>query len=153
MLLMITLAASLSACSNDAPPYFGTLEEWQRDSAIVDSISRGVQTDSLYHAYRAALSASDLQQAHQKIVCFELELRRRHGNYPALLAIDRMKDTVWNGIDPSLVRAHDERAPAAMSMRGDSETCGWPESLKARNDRLPEAVGNVDPRHRPRDLR
>lgn len=43
-------------------------------------------------------------------------------------------------------------AAAAMAMRGDPETCGWPESLRARNDRSPEAVGNDDPRHRPRGL-
>lgn len=64
-----------------------------------------------------------------------------------------MKHTAWKGIDPPLVWAHDEQAPAVLSVRADSETSGWPDSLGMRNDTLPDTARNFDPRRRPAGLR
>lgn len=146
----LVLAFVLACDEPQRPPsYPGTVAEWQRDSALVDSLSRLVRTDTLYHAYHASLDAKDLQAAHQQLTCMREELHLRHGLYPAQLAIERMEDTVWTRADLSRVRAHNARLPAAMVL-SLNEACGFPDSLWAASDSLPPAVRLVDPRHRPR---
>ena len=146
---MVALIAACATACSEAPSYYpGTRAEWQQDAALVDSLSYLVPTDSLYRAYHASLEARDLQAAHQEIACIEIELRLRHGTYPAVLAIDRMKDTLWAEADQPRVLAHDQRLPPAMEM--GSTQCGFPDSLWAAKRALPWALNHVDPRHRPR---
>jgi len=142
---------AITGCGEEPPYYDGTVAEWQRDSAMVDSLSRLVPTDSLYAAWRAVLVAQDLQAAHQRIACNATELRLRYGTHPAALAIERMEDTLWRGVDPELIRAHDARVPKAMELSVD-EACGFPGHLWLQNS-MPEAANRVDPRRRPGNLR
>lgn len=151
-LYLVLISAAATVNCHEAPPlYYGTVAEWQRDSAFVDSLSHRVPTDSLYTAWHAALVAEDLQAAHQRITCIHVELGLRHGTYPTELAIERMNDTLWKGVDPELIRAHNARAPAAMDLSVD-EACGFPSHLWLR-DSVPEVANQVDPRRRPSNLR
>ncbi len=149
LLFVLVLVAG---CGGDVPLYHGTLAEWQRDSAVVDSLARLVPTDPLYHAYHGALTASDLNAAHQLIACFHVGLASRHGSYPASIATQRMRDTLWKGVAPSLIAEHDARVPAAMDLAMDGEECADAESVLGPVRKYDPVADAVDPRHRPRGL-
>jgi len=146
--LMATVIA-MTACHESSPGFYpGTLAEWQRDSAVVDSLSHRAPTDSLYAAYRFLLVAGDQEEAHRRILRMLSELHGRYGTYPAEIAIDRMKDTLWTPSDMELLMAREELPPGGMVV--SEEACRHPRDLWAGSDSLPPAVHTVDPRHRPR---
>lgn len=141
---LLVSAFVLVAC--DQPPsYYGTEEEWRRDSATVDSLSRLVNTDSLFLAYRQSLTDTNYQAAHQQIKCLRSRLLLQHGTYPSGLAIDRMMDTLWRGVDPQIIADHDARVPAALFVGIDSARCGTPSAMWKHWKSLPPIVERVDP--------
>jgi hypothetical protein len=72
------------------------LAEWQRDSSVLDSMTRSVRTDSLYRLYRHAVEPSGVSLAvFQEAWCEELQLSKRYGVVPARRAAQRMRDTVY----------------------------------------------------------
>jgi len=72
------------------------LGEWQRDSAVLDSMTRLVRTDSLFQLYRRATEPSGVTLAvFQEAWCEELQLSKRYGVVPARRAAQRMRDTVY----------------------------------------------------------
>lgn len=147
------LLGIVSACKAQAPTYEGTLADWQRDSATVDSLARLVPTNPLYHAYRKSLSSSDLQAAHQLIACFQFGLISRYGSFATSVAIERMKDTVWKGIEPGLIADHDARIPQMMDLAMDGEECAEADSVLGPIRGYDPIADRVHPYRRPRRLR
>lgn len=66
---------------------------------VIDSVSRTIDTDSLYHVYHSMLSMPHPEAALPLLGCVEELLIWRHGMYPADRAIARMRDTLWRGLD------------------------------------------------------
>lgn len=150
-LLGLAACLGLSACDRMSSTYYeGTVADWQRDSAIVDSVSRLIPTDKVYDAYRNLPFATDLRAAQQDRYCLELELEFRYGRFPARLAIQRMKDTLWRPADSAQSRAYQERARLAVPLTTE---CGFPKALLLSSDTMPPAVNRVYPLERPSRFR
>jgi hypothetical protein len=90
--------------TRDSATYAATLNKWLRDSAVIDSLSRLVNTDSLYRLYRRMLvPTTDSGAVLNAIACEGERLGVRHGSLPSRDAIDRMLDTLWQGLDPKRI--------------------------------------------------
>lgn len=117
--LTLTLVAAASAQGTGARPL--TLEQqmqwaqdsakfvtdsakWVRDSLVRDSISRTVNTDSMFHDYHRMLDASDPIAILSRIECEPRELAWRYGAIPGLDAVHRMHDTVFKHDDAEKVK-------------------------------------------------
>ena len=79
--------------------YQVALQEWLRDSAVLDSMTRQANTDNLYQLYRQALSPQGVTLGLMSAVaCEELRLGIRYGAVPSDRAINAMLDTVYRDI-------------------------------------------------------
>jgi hypothetical protein len=101
------------------------LAEWLRDSTVLDSVTRTVPTDSLYHIFRTALGPKGTTSEHiRQMVCEQVRLGIRYGHVPAARAFDRMLDTVYN--DRNVPDAYGEfmyRAPKVSAVdTGDCQS-------------------------------
>jgi hypothetical protein len=77
--------------------YRAHLAKWQRDSAVLDSLTRLVRTDSLYALYRAALGpARASPKLIEAIACEWVRLSRLYGQIPSRRAEMRVLDTVYS---------------------------------------------------------
>lgn len=96
-----SVAALFALVSCGPPePLPGELKpEWQailrHDSLVIDSLSRLVNTDSLYRLNHALITATDIPGLLQAAACEQSRLVRRHGVRPLELALRRMEDTLW----------------------------------------------------------
>jgi hypothetical protein len=106
--------------------YEKALGAWRRDSAVVDSVSRTVDTDSLYRLYRALLTADDPAVAYEEIACEAWRIERRYHERPANAAVRRMLDTVWRSGDADALRELNGRFPAPKQVRIEHSVCGYP---------------------------
>src|SRR5688572_26568977 len=70
--------------------YVAELGKWKRDSAIIDSLSRLIPSDSLLRLRRAALSAGTDRPYRQAMLCEYMRWTSRHGSRPAEMAFDRL---------------------------------------------------------------
>jgi len=68
--------------------------KWVRDSIVRDSISRTINTDSLYRTWRRMLHAPDPVPLMGLIYCEGARLAWRYGTIPSLAASERMEDTL-----------------------------------------------------------
>jgi len=112
------------APSNADTSYQVALKQFLRDSTVIDSLSRLVPTDSLYHLYRAVLVASDPTIVMQQIKCEEFSLRWHYGSLPARDAIARMRDSVYKRNEQELVKRVEERFPEAGMFIVSPKDCG-----------------------------
>ena len=119
----------------------------------MDSLSRLVPTDGLYQAYRKSLTETDLQSAHQLISCFQFGLMERYGAYTTMIAIEWMKDTLWKGIDPASIRAHDARAPQVMDLAMGGVECAAADSILGPVRGYDPVADSVHPYRRPMRLK
>jgi hypothetical protein len=78
------------------------VREQQRRIAAFDSVVRLVNTDSLYYAWQAMLTAPDIKTAYARMACIGDHLSYTYAA-AADRPIDRMNDTLWRHADPSLV--------------------------------------------------
>lgn len=102
--VVVLLAAVFGAgCDEMRTPPSPELAKWLRDSAVVDSLSRFVNTDSLYHTYHRLLTSEDARVVLPAAACQRWRLRKRHGFGPATMAIERMFDTLWTPADSQLL--------------------------------------------------
>jgi hypothetical protein len=106
--------------------YKKALAVWRRDSAVVDSVSRTIDTDSLYRLHRALLTAQDPAAAHQEIACEAWRIKRRYHELPASAAVRRMLDTVWNAGDADALRALKARFAEPAKVSVGHWVCGYP---------------------------
>ena len=88
-------AASALSASEDSD-YAAKLKKYLRDSAVLDSLTNVVRTDSLYKLYRLALEPHRVDvKLVAAVWCEELRLTLIHGPVPEKRAVDRMLDTVY----------------------------------------------------------
>src|SRR3954464_354859 len=102
--IVLLLSATASGCQSprkltpdeqakwtrDSAEYSVNLVRWMRDSALMDSISRTINTDSLYRLFHAALRPQPMVPIVRAITCERNRLGARHGSIPARAAISRM---------------------------------------------------------------
>jgi hypothetical protein len=103
--------------------------KWVRDSVVIDSISRTINTDSLYHLYRAQLRAENPVPLEAAINCERTRIHWVYGSNAAKDAIDRMIDTVYGKSDEAAGRRVSARlgsmTPAEMiSVAPGQRVCG-----------------------------
>ena len=76
--------------------YRVALVKYERNSSTLDSLTRLVNTDSLYRLYRAALEPNKATvELVQRVSCEEAHVSIRYGVVPAERATKRMRDTVY----------------------------------------------------------
>lgn len=97
--LSIAIIAVLSACQSrraedDRSPamrlYLAQLADWKRDSSIIDSLSRLIDTDSLLRLRRAVLRAGTDLPYRQAMMCEYSRWTWQHGHRPAEKASERI---------------------------------------------------------------
>lgn len=106
--------------------YKARLAQWLRDSVVLDSMSRLVNTDSLYKLYRRALEPPGVTLALMtEASCEEVRLNIGFGPIPASRAIRAVQDTMYRdrGIRDGMgyFIAH---APAEGEIEGGRSRCG-----------------------------
>ncbi len=85
--------------SQDSANYVRDSIKWVHDSVVVDSISRTVNTDSLYQLNRAQLRAEDPIPLQRAIGCEMSRLYWVYGSNAAGDAYHRMLDTLYRPVD------------------------------------------------------
>lgn len=146
--LAITMAAlgwAASACSprpggGDERPavqaYRMALKSWLRDSVVIDSLSRFVDTDSLLQLRRAELRAGTSSHAiRQAMSCEHFRLDWRHGFRPHEVAVARL-DAAMTPDERRRYRRIDLSGPAGF-YDADSTLCG------VTGPRAPEKVQGI----------
>jgi hypothetical protein len=120
-LAFLFIASSVAGCQRNLSPaeqakwtadssrYEVQLAKWIRDSTVVDSISRIINTDSLYRIMHATLKSAKPSTLLQAANCETDRLSRKYGQLPFDAAYARLKDTVWRGIPKAEVDALDSR--------------------------------------------
>ena len=105
----ITNPAVAAQWSRDSAKYVQDSIKWVHDSVVVDSISRTVNTDSLYHLIRTQLRADNPVPLQRAIDCEMARLSWVHGSMATLDAFDRMVDTVFRPSDAADKKRVDTR--------------------------------------------
>ncbi len=97
------LLATLSACGGMADDVNSEglrgerAERLRREKFVLDSLSRFVDTDSLYRIREAMRLPGDTLALLNASLCEVVRLQWRYGVIPAELAMKRMQDTLWRG--------------------------------------------------------
>jgi hypothetical protein len=121
--LLIVAATSASGCpkakpltaaeqqqwTHDSAEYEVKLAKFLRDSTVTDSVSRTINTDSLYRLFHAALAPQPIVPITREMTCEFERLSARYGAVPAQWAMTRMTDTLWRSVKKSDVDAMDRR--------------------------------------------
>jgi hypothetical protein len=84
--------------TRDSAAYEARLGKFLRDSTVIDSIARTIDTDSLYRLYHRMLTIQDPAGGLQIIFCEQVRLKTLYGPIAGGLAIRRMEDTVYGPI-------------------------------------------------------
>jgi hypothetical protein len=120
--------------------------EWllrvQRDSSVIDSLSRLVNTDSLYRLNEAMRTARDPRPLVHEAACERARLQNRHGLRPTTLAVRRMADTLWRPDKRRIEREIESRMPQADMITVSAKLCGY-------GDPAPDSVAGVSLRFPP----
>jgi hypothetical protein len=124
--------------------YDKALTAWRRDSAVIDSVSRAIDTDTLYRLHRAVLDAPDPAAAMQEAACEEWRLSRRYQPLPAAAAHKRMTDTLWRPEDAEALRRLEARRPGLGHVQVGHWVCGYP-----GEERVPPEVRGASMRSAP----
>ena len=82
------------AYTRDSAQYVKDSTHWARSLFVLDSISRSIDTDSLYRLTRAVLAAEKPAPIYTALSCESARIVRRYGSIPADMAIRRMNDTL-----------------------------------------------------------
>lgn len=98
------------------------VQEQQRRIAAFDSVVRSINTDSAYKLWRWTLTAPDAKVGQQKVQCEYDRIGFVYGNAGSI-AITRMEDTLWRGVDPELVERMKVNLKG-MSLPIDASVCG-----------------------------
>jgi hypothetical protein len=109
----------------DSSRYATRVSRWVHDSIVIDSLSRKVPTDSLYHLYRSMLVAPGPRPFLVSILCLQGNLDWEYGDLPGDLAIGRMKDTLWKPGEEKAYKAMESRLPPSDFITVSGKICGW----------------------------
>ena len=115
-----------SAWAGDSARYEIAIAQWRKDSTVIDSLSRRINTDQLYHLGRALLTAQDPQSLMQSIVCEHFRLSWLHGIRPAEMALKRMSDTLYGYADGETLRRLSQVKGYPVMLAADEKVCGIP---------------------------
>jgi hypothetical protein len=99
---------------------------WKQDSVVLDSLSRTVNTDSLFRVGRAMLISRDPARLMNAAACERYRLAWRHGARPAQLAIWRMEDTLYAADEADAVEQMRERLDRGFGVELGRKSCGDP---------------------------
>jgi len=113
-------AISGSASQRNVDPTL--VREQRRRIAAFDSVVRSIKTDSSYRLWHSMLSAPDIRKAQLAMMCEDARLTDVYGK-AAVVALDRMLDTLWKRDDSKLVEQMDRRLVGASPRMG-RDTCG-----------------------------
>lgn len=91
-----------------------------RAEHVIDSIASTIDTDSLYRVYRSMLTAPHPEEVWPLEDCLGRKLMWRYGMYPADRAMQRMRDTLWAGVEAQERAAEARVAPSGMVTSNDS---------------------------------
>lgn len=116
-----------------------------RDFIVLDSLSRFVPTDSLYHLLRRQLRPGDTNAILAAVTCETRRLAWRYGAVPADFALRRMLDTVWRDVDGP-TRRRMENYPGRFAATSDSGCADFGNPAPAEVSGIPL---NLQPRSRP----
>lgn len=100
-----------------------TMRELERPWRVIDSVASTINTDTLYRAYHSMLVAPHPESVAPLIDCMERRMMWQRGMYPAQRAIQRMKDTVWAGVEGQ-ISAMEARIPASGYLQSNDSLCG-----------------------------
>ena len=82
--------------------YQAKLRNWRRDSAVLDSVTREVNTAKLYALYRQALGKEGVTlRLMTELGCEEVRLGIQYGEVPWQRASNAVRDTVYRDIGVS----------------------------------------------------
>lgn len=127
----------------DSTKYVADSAKFVRDSFVRDSISRTVNTDSLYRLYRRMLAAADPVPVMAMVGCELGRLSWTYGGLPVDAAVARMEDTLWRRGERDSVKrmwvrisnmSVEDMAKQGLSPR----RCGW------RASHMPEFFNGTD---------
>ena len=110
---------------SDSAKYAKDSASYARQMHVLDSLSRRVNTDSLYGLYRATLTARDVVAAAGAVNCEHDRLARLHGLIPSEYAIKRMVDTLHKAGEADAWKHFDDRL-ASMSVQQTVNLGEWP---------------------------
>lgn len=150
---VLALATICTACQRRETPddrpevqaYRAKLEQWRRDSMVIDSLSRLVNIDSLVRLRRLALQAGSERAFRQEMLCEFYRLSRRHGYRPAQRAAERV-DAAFSAEE--LTRYDQIKARTGSGLYRVSDTACGPIGEMAPQDI--DGVSLTEPRIRPR---
>jgi hypothetical protein len=106
----------------DSARYEAELARYVRDSLVIDSVARTIDTEPLRRLYRKMLHAQDPMPVLNEVLCERTRLATRYGLNPSELAIGRMRATLWRPDERNAVRAMENRMPAT-SVIGPDPSC------------------------------
>lgn len=131
-LTMLAICCHVSAACREPDPsdksrpeiraYLAQLEEWRRDSAVIDSLSRLVNTDSMLAIKRAVLKTGNEDPYAQAMACQIYRLSSQHGFRPAELALERL-DTAFTSAEVSRYKTIQLAASASVTYMNEA-VCG-----------------------------
>jgi hypothetical protein len=102
--------------------------KWVRDSLVRDSISRTINTDSLYHLYHVMLLATEPVPIMSLLHCEKCRLGWKYGIEPTLAAEARMYDTLFTPAEHKMAHEKDDQlviTPAQqMTLGVGPKRCG-----------------------------
>ena len=118
-----------AAYSRDSAKFVRDSIRWARAPIVIDSISRTINTDSLYRLYRTFIAAENPVPVWGAILCETVRLSRTYGSLPAHAAEDRMLDTTFHPADKVSRERAEHRLrimtpEEALSVTMGARTCG-----------------------------
>ena len=129
-------AAAMAQWTLDSAKYVQDSVKWVRDSVVLDSISRTINTDSLYRLYRRTLYSTTPVPLVFAEMCETERLFDRYGSIPGGQAIRRMQDTLWRPTETADVarmdaQIHSMSVAEMMSLSTDRRKCGYQNEPRA----------------------
>jgi len=109
--------------ASDSADFMRRLDRWQRDSAVIDSIVRTIDTDSLRALYRAAWTLPQAALAVQEIVCEQARLAWKYGDAAVGIVQRTIEREEWDADQQKIDRHMARRLPAATTFELSNERC------------------------------
>jgi Ni/Co efflux regulator RcnB len=116
--------------TRDSARYVQDSVKWVHDSVVRDSISRTVDTDSLYRLYHRMLVAPDPVPIMLLVNCEAGRLTWQYGTIPGMAAIGRMEDTLWRPAERDATnrmweKIHNMSVEEMTHQSVSPSKCGW----------------------------
>jgi hypothetical protein len=147
-------AAAASQWRADSARYAAALAKYIRDSLVIDSIARTINTTRLRQLYRQQLHAEQPVVLQAEILCERTRLATRHGLMPSEAAIRDMKAALWRPEERDAVRAMEERFPKTAVIGAHPSCRAGPAAPEELNGTpLRSLILRPIPPRRPRNVR